>query len=1434
MALGTAFAVFALASCKTGDGPKDPNPPVVEAEKFTVTFDPKGAQTIDSQTIEKGKKVTKPSDPQKDGYIFKGWFKETTCQNEWNFETDIVMYNMVLYAKWEKKEDSTPITYTITFHTDGGTAIKNQTINENGKVVQPENPTKKGYQFLGWYEDEEFKIEFNFQKDVLKDLTLYAKWQIETYQVTFESNGGSAVKNQSILYHHEAERPESPTKEGYIFVGWYKDAALTKEFDFINTMIVKDIVLYAKWEEKPEEEDRVKVVFNSKGGSSIPAYENVAVGSMISKPEDPTREGYTFLGWFKDTGGTLKEKFDFDTEIVTESMTLYARWDINSYNVSFHSDGGSEVSSQTVEYGTTAVRPESPTKEGFIFGGWYIDPLKTLEFDFVNDIVLKDMVLYAKWIKDNPTSITVTFNSKGGSEISPITHVVSGSKITKPNNPVREGYTFVGWFKDTGGALVDEFDFDTEVVTESMTLYAKWEEEVKPVITYTVSFEVNGGNPISSLKVEAGKAFSAPTTPIREGYTFIGWFKDSLFQTSYVFSEPVTTNFTLYAKWEKLPVAEEKTIVFDFAKFNGLTVGKLDSNNKTTVPIAMDIFTVGTGVKATASELNTQGKEITIVLSGTVSNSFTLTGTGGSGNSTTSNTTIITLYKVVDGQNVLVKELGRVDYKKSITLTEMDLEAGTYVIKTDRSLKISNFIVTEKSNSIVLNEFLVSFNYQNGTSENIVSVQEGNVVEKPIDPVYEGYIFKGWYTNSLYTTPFDFNTPITFDLILYAKWEEEPLDPNVKAYTVLFITDCDTQLEKKQIQEGKKLPTPASLVKEGYTFAGWYTDSSFQEAYNFDLPVYEDITLYAKWIEQVTYSIQFETNGYADPIEMIQKVTALPELPKLTSSEKSFGGWYYDKELTEKASAGDLLEANVILYAKWNEKSNVEVIRALGDLETAYVEWKPVAEATSYNVYYKKSTEADAKYVSLDKMLIREYPGKYRADVLGLAAGNYTLKVVPVFGTDEFRNGAIEDVTVLAHTRSGFAFAADSPLKTASGAYNDDGTLRAGAQVIYVTAKNAKTVKATVQGNEVSGLQSIIDAKQKAGSTDILDFRIIGEIKRSDLDHISSSAEGLQIKGAKGYQNMNITFEGVGEDATINGFGFLIRNSGNVEMRNFGIINFMDDGISIDTNNCNLWIHNVDFFYGAPGGDSDQAKGDGSLDIKKHSRYITAAYNHFWDSGKCNLQGMKSEATEDYITYHHNWYDHSDSRHPRIRTCSVHVYNNYFDGNSKYGVGITMGGSAFVENNYFRNCNNPMLSSLQGTDALGDGTFSGETGGIIKAYGNYIEGGKEVIYYQSNATSFDAYLASSRDEKLPSSVMTLSGGTTYNNFDTSSTFYSYEVDSPEVARQKVMRYAGRINGGDLKFTFNNEVEDTNYGIIPELKQMVLNYKTTLVRILGES
>lgn len=499
--------------------------------------------------------------------------------------------------------------------------------------------------------------------------------------------------------------------------------------------------------------------------------------------------------------------------------------------------------------------------------------------------------------------------------------------------------------------------------------------------------------------------------------------------------------------------------------------------------------------------------------------------------------------------------------------------------------------------------------------------------------------------------------------------------------------------------------------------------------------------------------------------------------------------------------------------------TSVEISTAAGDLEAAYAEWGAVTGAEGYNVY--------ADGVQIDSMLIRQYADRFRADAVGLKAGSHTLKVVPVIGGKEDTSKAAEkSVTVTAHDRSGFGWVNG----TSSGAYNEDGTLKSNAVVVYVTEDTKDTVTAEVDPDgkgavAVTGVQNIITAYKKGKESRPLCVRVIGNI--SDPANMPKGDLMLDTVTA------GMTIEGIGTDATLNGFGLVLKNCSNVEVRNLGFMNCNSDegdDCGLQQKNDHVWVHNCDFFYGDAGSDADQVKGDGALDTKT-STYITHSYNHFWDNGKCNLQGMKSESTENYITYHHNWYDHSDSRHPRIRTCSVHVYNNYFDGNAKYGVGVTMGASCFVENNYFRNCPNPMMSSGQGTDAKGEGTFSGEDGGIIKACGNYIEGAKSYITYADDNTQFDAYEVKSASETVPSSVKTVSGGTTYNNFDTnSSLMYSYTPDAAADVPSVVTAKAGRVQGGDFQWKFDNSVDDASYAVNQALKDALVAYDDSILAI----
>nr|WP_321453859.1 T9SS type A sorting domain-containing protein [uncultured Carboxylicivirga sp.] len=514
---------------------------------------------------------------------------------------------------------------------------------------------------------------------------------------------------------------------------------------------------------------------------------------------------------------------------------------------------------------------------------------------------------------------------------------------------------------------------------------------------------------------------------------------------------------------------------------------------------------------------------------------------------------------------------------------------------------------------------------------------------------------------------------------------------------------------------------------------------------------------------------------------------------------------------------------------------SVEVIDQLGWFETAMVKWNPVANAESYNVYYSGGGQEDCK---IDDQLIRSYGNYYRADIPGLKAGDYQLKITPVINGEETEATTASVISVTSQDRSGFAFSNGR----IPGAYKADGTPKDGAVIIYITENTKNSVSMDVTGaneNPCVGLQQILDGFKKGKDNRPLIVRLVGQI--TDLSFMYS---GDVVVENKNNTSSYITIEGIGNDAVADGWGIRVKNATNIEIRNLAFMNCDSnegDNVGLQQNNDYVWVHHCDMFYGDAGSDADQVKGDGALDCKK-STFVTFSYNHFGDSGKSCLLGLGENTTEGlYITYHHNWFDHSDSRHPRVRFYSAHVYNNYYDGNSKYGVGSTNGSSVFVEGNYYRNCKYPMMISQQGTDIFYDskGTFSGEDGGIIKAFNNYMEGQKRFVAYadpdvSNSSTQFDAFVAQSRDENVPTSVISAKGGNSYNNFDTdASVMYDYMVESPENAKNTVVESAGRMEGGDFTWTFNNDVDDSSYDVNQALKNALVAYQTTLVEVQGD-
>jgi len=310
------FGLFA-ACAGASDSDSKPDPKPDPNSTYTVKFEANGGDPVpDSQNIVHGEKVVPPPAMAKTGCGFGGWYKERACTNEWNFATDTVTGNITLYAQWDVNY------HTVDFNAnDGSPAPNQQTIAYGAKVVQPPAMTKTGYGFGGWYKEEGCINQWNFTSDTVNDdITLYAKWDMNYYTVSFNTNGGSPVPDsQSITHHGMVVQPPVMVKTGYGFGGWYKEATCTNEWDFATDTVTGNITLYAKWNI-----NYYTVSFNANGGSPVPYSQNIAHGEKVVTPPAMTKTGYSFGGWYEEAD--CINQWNFASNIVSDNMTLYAKW----------------------------------------------------------------------------------------------------------------------------------------------------------------------------------------------------------------------------------------------------------------------------------------------------------------------------------------------------------------------------------------------------------------------------------------------------------------------------------------------------------------------------------------------------------------------------------------------------------------------------------------------------------------------------------------------------------------------------------------------------------------------------------------------------------------------------------------------------------------------------------------------------------------------------------------------------------------------------------------------------------------------------------------------------------------------------------------------------------------------------------------------------
>ena len=375
-----------------------------------------------------------------------------------------------------------------------GSAVTDMKPHNNILTLRGALFTRAGYTQVGWSTVDGGEKVYGFEDVYTQNeaLTLYPVWNTNKYTITFDTNGGSEIAPITQDYGTEITAPDNPTRKGYTFKGWDKEIP--------KTMPAENITVKAQWEI-----NQYTITFDTNGGSEI-APITQDYGTEITAPDNPTRKGYTFKGWYKEIPKTMP----------AENITVKAQWEINQYTITFDTNGGSEIAPITQDYGTEITAPDNPTRKGYTFTGWDKEIPKTMPAE--------NITLKAQW---EINQYTITFDTNGGSEIAPITQDY-GTEITAPANPTRKGYTFKGWDKEIPKTMP----------AENITVKAQWK-----INQYTITFDTNGGSDIAPITQDYGTEITAPDNPTRKGYTFKGWDKE-------IPETMPAENITITARWK--------------------------------------------------------------------------------------------------------------------------------------------------------------------------------------------------------------------------------------------------------------------------------------------------------------------------------------------------------------------------------------------------------------------------------------------------------------------------------------------------------------------------------------------------------------------------------------------------------------------------------------------------------------------------------------------------------------------------------------------------------------------------------------------------------------------------------------------------------------------------------------------------------------------
>ena len=915
--------------------------------QYTITFKD-GETVLKSSTQDYGTEITAPADPTREGYTFAGWDKSVPAT--------MPAEDMVLSAHWTVNR------YTITFK-DGDKVLSVVTRDYAAAVNAPAAPTKEGYAFAGW--DTEIPATMP-----ARDMTIQAKWTVNQYTITFVTNGGTAIAPITQDYGTALTLP-TPAKEGYGFGGWYTDLKCTKQFT-ANTMPAENTTLYAKWNI-----GEYTLTFDTDGGSAI-APVSQKYGTAVTAPADPTREGYTFAGWDQTIPATMPAR----------SMTIKAKWTVNQYTITFVTNGGTAIASITQDYGTALALP-TPTKDGYGFGGWYTDQNCTKRFT-ANTMPAENTTLYAKW---NIGEYTLTFDTDGGSAVAPISQKY-GTAVTAPADPTKEGYTFAGWDTEIPATMpaknmtikarwtVNQYTITFD--TDGGNAVASITQDYGTAIT-------KPANPVKAGYTFIGWDQMIPNTmPAKDMTVKAQWTVDTNVKYTVEFyqQDVVGDGYTLVLSEERYGETDTQVELdhekYDYTRFNehfkvnrsapgsqysGTITG--DGSLKLKVYYDRRVYTVTFEPGSTSATLGDSatkeyryGQKLSDVevkdptyngdwefigwyyngakFTGTVEGNMTVTAQWKDPKIYYS----VAFYKMKLDGTYSTSKADNYWYHQTTTQSEMTIEELLGSAAEETGFKIDclragqNTAYTEKNAIVPVDEngrfntkdianktvrvyyerekYTITWDFDGGTpTDSNYTVAGEYYYETPITKptvTKEFYDFEKWSTNI-----WDFSTrPILhdYDARFTASWTGKTykvmynFNGGERTRGVTYPYDYQYQNFYPQI--------PDKATRSGYTFAGWKINGEGETRTGLrgqDLPG-GDVTLVAQWTPN-SYTVRFFVDdvqqGEALSVRCGEKIPIPAETP--TKPHYTFSGWYYSS--TKYTAESTMPDQNLNLNAKW-------------------------------------------------------------------------------------------------------------------------------------------------------------------------------------------------------------------------------------------------------------------------------------------------------------------------------------------------------------------------------------------------------------------------------------------------------------------------------------------------------------------------------------